>query len=62
MKAKVNEDLCVGCGLCADIAPDVFIIKEDKAVVKGGAVPEEAEDSCRRALQDCPVEAISVEG
>ncbi len=61
MKAKVNADLCVGCGLCADIAPDIFIIKGDKAVVKGNSVPEEAQDSCRQAKQDCPVEAIAVE-
>ncbi|MFH1245901.1 MAG: ferredoxin [Candidatus Omnitrophota bacterium] len=61
MRVKVNADLCVGCGLCVDISPDVFIIKGDKAVVKGNPVPEEAGDSCRQAKQDCPVEAIAVE-
>lgn len=61
MKAKVNEELCVGCGLCADISPDVFTIKGDKALVKGNFVPEEAKDSCQQAKQDCPVEAIALE-
>ena len=29
MKAKVNKDLCIGCGACAAIVPDVFQIGDD---------------------------------
>ncbi|MFC1632451.1 4Fe-4S binding protein, partial [Candidatus Omnitrophota bacterium] len=31
MKALVSDELCVGCGLCADVCPDVFAMEESKA-------------------------------
>ncbi|NQT75626.1 MAG: ferredoxin, partial [Candidatus Omnitrophica bacterium] len=34
MKVKVDEELCVGCGLCVNAAPDIFEMKEDKAITK----------------------------
>jgi len=59
MKATVNEETCVGCGLCADTCPDVFEMKDEGiAEVKTDPVPPEAEDSCREAAESCPVEAI----
>lgn len=61
MKVKVNAELCVGCGLCVNTSPDVFEMKEDKAVVKAEAVPAEGEDSCKQSKDECPVEAIIIE-
>ena len=29
MKVWIDQDLCTGDGLCAEIAPDVFIMEED---------------------------------
>ena len=29
MKVKVNPDVCIGCGACQAIAPDVFEINDD---------------------------------
>ena len=29
MKANVNKELCIGCGACAAIVPDVFDFGED---------------------------------
>ena len=29
MKVWIDQDLCTGDGLCAEIAPDVFIMLED---------------------------------
>lgn len=60
MKAQVSEDLCVGCGLCADACPEVFVMEEDKAKVKATPVPESASDCSMKAKEDCPVEAISI--
>ncbi len=35
MKAEVNQDTCIGCGLCPSIEPEVFKIGDDgKAHVK----------------------------
>jgi len=61
MKVTVDEDTCIGCGLCAETCPEVFELKDDKAVAKMEEVPEDLVDSCKEAAEECPVEAIHVE-
>ena len=61
MKVRVDADLCTGCGLCADICPEVFEIQDDISVVLVEEVPEEQAGVVREAAEDCPVEAIIVE-
>ena len=29
MRAYVDQELCIGCGLCTSIAPDVFAMNAD---------------------------------
>lgn len=63
MKATVDADLCTGCGLCVDTCPEVFEMGDDDvAVVIADPAPAEAEDTCKEAADDCPVEAITVDG
>ncbi len=61
MKAKVDPDLCGGCGPCEEICPEVFHIEGDIAVVLVDKVPANAEKNCRKAMENCPTEAITVE-
>ncbi len=61
MKAIVDEELCTGCGLCADTCPDVFQMQEDKAKVKTESIPDSGTDCTKDAATNCPVEAIKVE-
>ena len=61
MKARVDEDACGGCGPCEEVCPEVFEIIDDVAKVKADPVPEEAEESCREAMESCPTDAISIE-
>lgn len=61
MKANVNEELCTGCGPCEDICPEVFSIEGDVSKVKVDTVPGQAEETCRQAMEECPVNAISIE-
>ncbi len=62
MKATVDEELCLGCGVCVDVCPEVFEMNErDKAQAKVDPVPPESEATCRQAAEQCPVEAIKVE-
>ena len=61
MKAIVDQETCVGCALCEQVCPAVFVMKDGKAEVKVATVPKEAEADCRKAVEDCPVTAIKVE-
>ncbi len=60
MKAIVDADLCIGCGLCTEICPDVFSMVGDLAVVGADATTPQAETDCRDAMNQCPVNAISI--
>ncbi|NLM49658.1 MAG: ferredoxin [Clostridiaceae bacterium] len=62
MKAKIDRDGCISCGLCPEICPDVFRMADDgKAEVYVDEVPEDAEDEAVEAQESCPVSVISVE-
>ena len=59
MKAFVDEDTCIGCGLCAAIAPETFEMDGDIAKVIEEPVSDE--DAASEACESCPVDAITLE-
>lgn len=62
MKAYVDKDLCIGCGLCANICPEVFEFgTEDVATVIADTVPADAEDTAKESEDSCPSSAIRLE-
>jgi ferredoxin len=55
-KVTINKELCIGCGACTGICPNVFAIGDDgKAGVIGEADDDAAIDE---AAAGCPVGAI----
>jgi len=53
---KVNKEKCIGCGLCASLCSGVFKMGNDgKAMVKA----QKKLPCIKRAIEDCPVSAIS---
>jgi ferredoxin len=60
MKIKLDRTVCDGFGKCAEHAPSVFSLDEwGYASLAGAAeVPGELEPRVRRAILDCPVDAI----
>jgi ferredoxin len=62
MKAIIDADACVGCGLCANMCAEVYKMQDDKAIVIGDSIADELLDSAKEAATSCPVEAIKIEG
>ena len=58
MKANVDKDICIGCGLCEGTDPDVFRMDGDKAEVYAD-VDDIHKDKVQEAIDSCPVSAIS---
>ena len=60
MYTKVSKDLCIGCGLCPAMCPDIYKMDNDgKAVVmKSDVHGHEAVEACE-AADSCPTHAIS---
>jgi len=61
MKAIVDQETCIGCGLCPENCPEVFKMEGEKAIAHVDTVPEEAKDKCKKAADECPVDAITIE-
>jgi len=61
MRIRIT-DACIDCGLCAEIAPQLFELDD----LLGRAVPKRdpevgEENVAREAADSCPVEAIKLE-
>ncbi|WP_208026752.1 ferredoxin [Rhabdothermincola sediminis] len=72
----IDQDLCTGDGICAEIAPDIFVLLDDGlAYVKDGsgvkkdpggpqgivAIPDGNLDAVIEAAEECPGECIFIE-
>jgi len=58
MKPVIDQELCVGCGVCESIYPEVFKLHDDgKAhVIKEDNIDEQ---KLQEAIDQCPVQCIS---
>lgn len=59
MKPHINKDLCMGCGTCTSICPEIFRIGEDgkSEVIEGVDYGAHAE-KIKEAMESCPTKAI----
>jgi ferredoxin len=62
MKVTVDFDNCRSTGLCGQISPDVFELRDDGYLyVLIEEPPSEFHDAVKLAAESCPTEAISLE-
>ncbi|MDD3415568.1 MAG: ferredoxin [Lachnospiraceae bacterium] len=62
MRAEIDRDGCISCGLCESTCPEVFRMADDGlAEVYVDTIPSEMEDSASEARDNCPVSVISIE-
>ena len=62
MKVVVDPDICLGCGICTGICPEVFSLgPEPYAVVLLNPVPAHLVAAVKDAANQCPEEAIEFE-
>lgn len=61
MKAKVDQDTCIGCGLCTSICSEVFEMNDDGKAEAISEVTDSLKDDAEEAASSCPVDAITVE-
>nr|WP_091587459.1 ferredoxin [Alteribacillus bidgolensis] len=62
---KVDKATCIACGICGEIAPDIFdydesgfsysILDENEGVIP---IPTEFEDDVDEAAEECPTGSI----
>jgi len=61
MRACVDQDACIGCGLCTGTAPEVFRMNDDGLAEAYSEAGEADKDSVQDAIDGCPVSAIAWE-
>ena len=61
MRATVNRQACIRCGLCPSLCPEVFTLPEgESAQVIADPVPGDCLVAAQGAADSCPVGAISI--
>lgn len=66
-KLKVNKDVCIGCGACQAICPDVFELSDEgyaqvkEEVTDLDTLDNEIKEAAIDAKEGCPTAAIEEE-
>lgn len=57
---KIDQDKCIGCGLCASMCAEVFEMTDEwKARVKDASKCGSESCDCKSVAESCPVDAIT---
>ncbi len=60
MKAVVNKEGCISCGLCVNTCPEVCEFDEDGVAEANGQLTEANYASAESARAACPVAVIDI--
>lgn len=60
-KIKIDEEKCIGCGMCESLCPEVFKMKDGKSYLCEKADLEKNKDCIESTIQSCPTKAVEDE-
>lgn len=62
MKPTVDHSLCIGDGICEEICPEVFELRDDGLAYVINEDPEpDLRGKIQEAVDACPTDAIAIE-
>ncbi len=62
MKAIVDKEVCISCGMCVNTYPEIFKFNsDDKAEATESELPKNLENAALDAVDFCPTGAIVAE-
>lgn len=61
MKAFVDKDVCIGCGICCSMCDTVFRLNDDGKAEAYQEANENNQADVQAAIDGCPVSAIGWE-
>lgn len=62
MEGFVDKNICIGCGVCVSVCPEVFEMDDDGlAKVLETEIADDLVEGAKDAEGQCPVNAITVE-
>jgi ferredoxin len=60
-RIEVDQESCIGSGICESIAEDLFRVGEDGVMTPvNGIVSDQREDEVRQAVARCPTASIRI--
>ncbi|MDR3230211.1 MAG: ferredoxin [Synergistaceae bacterium] len=60
MKIFLDQQKCIGCGVCSQVCPEVFRVNEETSVTE--VLSPDSDNPCvQEAESSCPVSCIRVE-
>ena len=60
MKTEVNQELCIACGLCVGMCPEIFELDDTGKANVVRQPDTKEEELIREAATSCPVDAIAI--
>lgn len=57
---NIKQQYCVGCGMCAKLYPEDFVITNGKAMVRIKEITKDNKEGINRIIKKCPAQAIFI--
>lgn len=55
---EINEQYCIGCGICAKISPNYFKMRNNKAQINNADIKQTDIEIIKSSINKCPANAI----